>query len=182
MKRITLLLICFLSAMVAHGQEPEPPTPEWCEWAFRQLPKDRALSEADSTAFSAEFYELLKKAIEAKEWEKVHFPNTYDKWNHWTYWYSGITGPLPSDINTVLTIKVRSVEEKRATVVYTILPPSIFNEYHMDIVYENSAWRIDDWEKFGLEYWNSMRELAELAIDINEEWKRLVENGDSDED
>ena len=183
MKKI-LLLICLLTALVAHGQEPEPPTQEWCEWAFQQLPQDRDLSEVDSTAFSAGFFELLKEAIEAEEWDRVHFPDIQDNWNPWTHWYSGISGPLHSDINTILTIEVRPVNEKRTTVVYTIqiiqpFPPNKHNNYYMPVVYENGAWRIDDWEEFVVEYMESKREIAETAIYFNEEMKRFIENRDS---
>ena len=186
MKRAILLFICSLSNLIVHGQEPEPPTQEWCEWAFTQLPQDRELSKVDSTAFSAEFYELLKKAIETEEWDRVHFPDIHSDWNPWTHWYSGITGPLHSDVNTILTTEVLPVNEKRTTVVYTIqiiqpFPPNKHQNYRMPIVYENGAWRIDDWNELGLEYWESRRELAEMAIYFNEEKKRLLENRDSTE-
>ena len=68
MNKATILLICFLSAFVAHGQEPTPPSQEWCKWAFQQLPDHRDISEVDAKAFSVDFYTLLKIAFAINDW------------------------------------------------------------------------------------------------------------------
>ena len=69
MKKTFLLLLCLLSVLVAHGQELAPPTQEWCEWAFRQLPDHRDIAEVDAKAFSVDFYTLLKIAFAINDWE-----------------------------------------------------------------------------------------------------------------
>ena len=68
MKRMIILLCCLLSSIIAFGQDPKPPTQDWCEWAFGQLPDRKSLSEVDSTAFSSDFYCLLKEVDRLDEW------------------------------------------------------------------------------------------------------------------
>ena len=65
MKKAIILVSCFLSAFAAHGQEPAPPTQEWCKWAFQQIPDHRDIAEVDAEAFSVDFYTLLKIALSA---------------------------------------------------------------------------------------------------------------------
>ena len=89
MKKTILLLICFLSAFVAHGQEPAPPTQEWCKWAFQQLPDHRDISEVDAKAFSVDFYTLLKIAFAINEWEIEKDPGYIGSGEFLAYWYAG---------------------------------------------------------------------------------------------
>ena len=70
----------FLSVFAAHGQEPVPPTQEWCEGAFRQLPDHRDIAEVDANAFSVDFYTLVKIAFEVDEWEHQKNPGEAVVW------------------------------------------------------------------------------------------------------
>ena len=38
MKKAVLLFFLFFPFLIVNGQEPAPPTREWSEWAFRQIP------------------------------------------------------------------------------------------------------------------------------------------------
>ena len=87
MNKAILVLICFLSAFVAHGQEPTPPTQEWCEWAFKQIPDHKLLAEVDSAAFSTDFYGLLKEVEELSFWEEEVCECRTDGNDLIYYWY-----------------------------------------------------------------------------------------------
>ena len=89
MNKATILLICFLSAFVAHGQEPTPPSQEWCKWAFQQLPDHRDISEVDAKAFSVDFYTLLKIAFAINDWEIEKNPGYIGSGEFLAYWYAG---------------------------------------------------------------------------------------------
>ena len=88
MKKTFLLLLCLLSVLVAHGQEPAPPTQEWCEWAFQQIPDHRNISEVDSKAFSVDFHTLLKIAFAVNEWEHQKNPGDIGSGEFLAYWYA----------------------------------------------------------------------------------------------
>ena len=96
MKRTIILLCCLLPGIIAFGQGPEPPTQEWCKWAFGQIPDNTVFADADSTAFSSDFYCLLKEVDRLDEW----FFETYECeppgagcTNHW---YSDMESDMES--------------------------------------------------------------------------------------
>jgi hypothetical protein len=147
MKKALLLLICFLSVYVAHGQEPAAPTQEWCEWAFQQIPDHRNISEVDSRAFSVDFHTLLKVAFAIDEWEQEKNPGDIGA-EFLFYWYAGNGDSPLDDPDHSIQYKVGKVQDGKTTVDITIHTPSWPPEYHrftMHLVFENDAWRIDDW-------------------------------------
>ena len=147
MKKTILLLICFLSAFAAHGQEPAPPTQEWCEWAFQQIPDHRNISEVDSKAFSVDFHTLLKIAFAVDEWEHQKKPGDIGA-EFLFYWYAGNGDSPLDDPNHSIQYKVGKVQDGKTTMDITIHTPTWSREYHrftMHLIFENDAWRIDDW-------------------------------------
>ena len=150
MKKTFLLLICFLSVFVTHGQEPAPPTQEWCEWAFRQLPDHRDIAEVDANAFSVDFYTLLKIAFEIDEWEHKKNPGDIGA-EFLFYWYAGNGDSPLSFRGHTIQYKVGKVQDGKTSVEITIRIPErspnkpITLRFTMYLVYENNAWRIDDW-------------------------------------
>jgi hypothetical protein len=151
MKKTILLLIYFLSVFVANGQEPAPPTQEWCKWAFQQLPDHRDISEVDAKAFSVDFHTLLKIAFAINDWEIEKDPGYIGSGEFLAYWYAG-NGDSPSSFRGhSIQYKVGKVKDGKTSVEITIRIPErppyepVNLRFTMYLVYENESWRIDDW-------------------------------------
>ena len=180
MKRILLLVTSLFSILNTFGQEPSPPTQEWCEWAFGQLPDQKSLSEVDSTAFSSDFYCLLKEVDRLDEW----FFETYECeppgagcTNHW---YSDMESDMESSRLDGGRAKVyfdfTPKSPLEGEVLVTIDHPDYLNydgtrvsKYRMYVKYENGAWRIDDWNGKWVDIAFAFRkyhiEVGNVAID-----------------
>lgn len=162
MKRVLLILLFSLLPLYSQGQGSQaPPTREWCEWAFWQLPDHRHFSEVAPEAFSEEFYRLLIIAYEAKA-------DKPDEWLFLTHWYIDEVKPsLDNKVVAALSFQVDSIKESQGIVQYTITVPGRFPlnsrrfNYSMDIVFENGAWRINDWTDLNREWAESMRFLID---------------------
>ena len=165
MKRALLILLSSLLPLISQGQERHtPPTREWCEWAFLQLPDHRDLSEVAADAFSEEFYRLLSNAFEAKD-------DNLDMWLFLTHWYNERVKPsLNNNVVATLSFQVQNIKDCQGIVHYTITVPGRipFNSkrfnYSMDIVFEKGDWRIDDWTDLNREWTESMRFLIEECL------------------
>jgi len=154
MKKTILYLCCLLISMIACGQEPLPPTQEWCEWAFRQIPDHKNLSKVEADAFSSDFRALLKISYTINDWEWEKDPGEIGYGEFLFYWYDGNGDSLLDDPQHAIQYEVGKVKDGRTTVEVSIRTPSWANEYNpeyhrftMSLVYENDAWRIDDWLK-----------------------------------
>ncbi|MBR6863635.1 MAG: hypothetical protein IKM75_02135 [Bacteroidales bacterium] len=156
MKRILLLVISFFPILNTFGQEPSPPTQEWCEWALGQLPDQKSLSEVDSTAFSSDFYCLLKEIDRLDEW----FFETYEckppGAGCTNYWYSDMESDMENSRLDGGRAKVyfdfSPKSPREGEVLVTIDHPDYLNydgtrvsKYRMSVKYENGAWRIHGW-------------------------------------
>ena len=150
MKRIIILLCFILTSLIAFGQEPAPPTQKWCKWAFQQIPDHRNISEVDAKAFSNDFRTLLKVSFAIDEWESEKNPGDIGA-EFLFYWYAGNGDSPLDDPGHSIEYKVGKVQDGKTTVDITIRTPAWLPygpEYHrftMCLVYENDAWRIDDW-------------------------------------
>ena len=154
MKKTILILICFLSVCAAHGQEPAPPTQEWCKWAFQHTPDHRDIAEVDAKAFSADFYTLLKIAFAIDEWEHRKNPGEIGA-EFLFYWYAGNGDSPLDDPDHSIQYKVGKVQDGKTNVAVIIRTPAWLPngpEYHrfiMHLIFEDDAWRIDDWFNWG---------------------------------
>ena len=153
MNKAILVLICFLSAFVAHGQEPTPPTQEWCEWAFGQLPDRKSLSEVDSTAFSSDFYCLLKEVDRLDEWYLETYECKPPGADCTMYWYSDMEGSRLDGGRAKVYFDFTPRSPLEGEVIVTIDHPDYLNydrtrvsKYRMPVKYEKGAWRINDWD------------------------------------
>ena len=153
MKKMIILLCCLLSSIIAFGQDPKPPTQEWCKWAFGQLPDRKSLSEVDSTAFSSDFYCLLKEVDRLDEW----FFETYECKPPGAgctyYWYSDMEGSRLDGGRAKVYFDFTPKSPLEGEVIVTIDHPDYLNydrtrvsKYRMPVKYENGAWRINDWD------------------------------------
>lgn len=152
MKKSILILCCLLPILAACGQKPAAPTQAWCEYAFQQIPDHQELAKVDSAAFSSDFYSLLQKAYALKDREQEMYPGELGDWEFLFYWYAGNgESPLEDPAHTI-TYEIGEVQGGKASVDVTIHTPSWapdYTEYHrftMPVVYEDGAWRIDDWQ------------------------------------
>jgi hypothetical protein len=151
MRKSVLLLLCLFSVLITHGQEPAPPTQEWCEWAFRQIPDHRNLSEVETRAFSYDFFTHLMTAYALMEWEREKYPEELGEWEFLAYWYAGNgDSPLDEPDHSIL-YEVGTVQEGKTKVDIIIHAPAWrsigmeHRKFSMPIVYEKGAWAIDDW-------------------------------------
>ena len=152
MKRILLLVTSLFSILNTFGQEPSPPTQEWCKWAFGQLPDQKSLSEVDSTVFSSDFYCLLKEIDRLDEW----FFETYECKPPGAgctyYWYSDMESSRLDGGRAKVYFDFTPKSPREGEVLVTIDHPDYLNydgtrvsKYRMSVKSENGAWRIDDW-------------------------------------
>ena len=154
MKKAILLFCCLISSLIAFGQEPTPPTQEWCKWAFQQLPDHRNISEVDAKAFSTDFETLLKIAFLIDEWEHKKNPGDIGA-EFLFYWYAGNGDSPLDDPNHSIQYKVGKVQDGKTNVAVIIRTPAWLPngpEYHrfiMHLIFEDDAWRIDDWFNWG---------------------------------
>ena len=153
MKKAALLFIIFAPFQIAHSQEPAPPTREWCEWAFRQIPDQKMLSEVDSTAFSSDFYCLLNEIERLDEW----FFETYEckppGAGCLNYWYSDMEASRLDGDRAKVSFDFAPKPALEGEVIVTIDHPDYLNydgtrvtKYRMSVKYENGDWRINDWD------------------------------------
>lgn len=170
MRKGIVIVFLLLSCVIAFGQNKlTSPTQEWCEWAFRQIPDHKALSKVDSTAFSLDFYTLLSMAFTIDKWELGKDPGEMGYGEFLAYWYAG-NGDSPLDEpNYSIQYLVEEVQNGESSVLITIHTPEWRSfEYHrftMKVVFENGAWRIDDWINRNISNPISMRQ--ELKNYIN---------------
>lgn len=151
MRKAIILFSCLFSVLVSQGQEPAPPTQEWCKWAFQQLPDHRDISEVDAKAFSVDFYTLLKIAFAINDWEIEKDPGYIGYGEFLAYWYAGNGDSPLSFQGHSIHFKVGKVQDRKTDVEITIRIPErspykpISLRFTMHLVFENEAWRIDDW-------------------------------------
>ncbi len=162
MKKAPLLLF-FFSFLIANGQEPAAPTHEWCEWAFRQIPDHKNLEEVDSTAFSSDFYYLLKELDRLATWQNETCDCKPLGGDCLLYWYSDIEGSRLDGDRAKLFFEFLPKTPLVGVVMVTINHPNYLNndgtrvtKYPMSIVYENGNWRINDWDT----------KWTDIAVDI----------------
>ena len=153
MKRMIILLCCLLSSIIAFGQDPKPPTQEWCEWAFGQLPDRKSLSEVDSTACSSDFYCLLKEVDRLDEWYLETYECKPPGADCTMYWYSDMEGSRLDGGRAKVYFDFTPRSPLEGEVIVTIDHPDYLNydgtrvsKYRMSVKYENGAWRINDWD------------------------------------
>jgi hypothetical protein len=153
MKRMIILLCCLLSSIIAFGQDPKPPTQEWCEWAFGQLPDRKSLSEVDSTAFSSDFYCLLKEVDRLDEWYLETYECKPPGADCTMYWYSDMEGSRLDGGRAKVYFDFTPRSPLEGEVIVTIDHPDYLNydrtrvsKYRMPVKYEKGAWRINDWD------------------------------------
>lgn len=180
MKKTILFLCCLLTSLIAFGQEPLPPTQEWCEWAFQQIPDHKNLSKVDADAFSIDFRTLLKISYTIDHWEWEKDPGEMGYGEFLFYWYAGNGDSPLDDPKHTVQFEVGEVQDGKTTLAVSIRTPSWppYNpEYHrftMRLVYENDAWRIDDWLKRrenGQDYISSMSK--EMKSYIGWYWEQI---------
>lgn len=153
MKRILLLVISFFPILNTVGQEPSPPTQEWCKWAFGQLPDQKSLSEVDSTAFSSDFYCLLKEVDRLDEWYLETYECKPPGADCTMYWYSDMEGSRLDGGRAKVYFDFTPRSPLEGEVIVTIDHPDYLNydrtrvsKYRMPVKYEKGAWRINDWD------------------------------------
>lgn len=153
MKRMIILLCCLLSSIIAFGQDLKPPTQEWCEWAFGQLPDRKLLSEVDSTAFSSDFYCLLKEVDRLDEWYLETYECKPPGADCTMYWYSDMEGSRLDGGRAKVYFDFTPRSPLEGEVIVTIDHPDYLNydrtrvsKYRMPVKYEKGAWRINDWD------------------------------------
>ena len=153
MKKAVLLFILFFPFLIVHAQEPAPPSQEWCEWAFRQIPDHKKLGEADSTAFSSDFYCLLREVDRLNEWGFDTYGWKPEGADSMLYWYSDMEGSRLDGGRAKLSFEFTPETPLEGVVSVTIDHPDYLNndgtrvtKYPMSIVYENGDWRINDWD------------------------------------
>ena len=156
MKKAVLLFFLFFPFLIVNGQEPAPPTREWCEWAFRQIPDQKTLKtleEVDSTAFSSDFYCLLNEIERLDEW----FFETYEckppGADCLNYWYSDMEASRLDGGRAKVSFDFAPKSALEGEVIVTINHPDYLNydgtrvtKYRMSVKYENGDWRINDWD------------------------------------
>ncbi|MBR0299247.1 MAG: DUF1653 domain-containing protein [Bacteroidales bacterium] len=152
-RRQALLLLFLFSFLVANGQEPAPPTQKWCEWAFRQIPDRKNLEEVDSTAFSSDFYCLLKELDRLATWQYETCDCKPPGADCLLYWYSDMEGSRLDGDRAKLSFEFLPKTPLAGVVMVTMDHPDYLNydgthvtKYPMSIVYENGDWRIIDWD------------------------------------
>lgn len=152
MKKLAQLFI-LCTILFACGQEPAPPSQEWCEWAFWQIPDHKPLSQVDSTAFSADFFYLLKEVDRLSTWEYETFdfkPAGADCLSHWYDW---MEGSRFDGGRATLSFTFTPTSHMAGEVSVTIDHPDFLNgdntrvsHHEISVVYEDDAWRINDWD------------------------------------
>ena len=153
MKRTIILLCCLLLGIIAFGQDPEPPTQEWCKWAFGQIPDKRVFADADSTAFSSDSYCLLKEVDRLYKWELDTYGWKPEGADCLLFWYDGMEGSRFDGGRAKVYFDFTPKSPLEGEVIVTIDHPDYLNydgtrvsKYSMSVKYENGAWRINDWD------------------------------------
>ncbi len=187
MRKTFLLLLCLFPVLIVQGQEPTPPTQEWCEWAFRQIPDHRDLSEVDTRAFSDDFFTHLMAAFALEKWEREKYPGELGEWEFLAYWYAGNGDSPLDDPDHTIQYDVGKVQGGKTKVNITIHTPGWpphSPEYHrftMSLIHEKGAWVIDEWYNWdyaGRGFEGSMRKDLENYIRFGK--KGFWENEESD--
>ena len=153
MKRMIILLCCLLPSVIAFGQDPKPPTQEWCKWAFGQIPDKKDFADADSTAFSSDFYRLLKEVYRLSKWEFETYGCEPAGDGCLLYWYGDMEGSPLDGGRAKVSFDFTPKSPLEGEVIVTIDHPDYMNydgtrvsKYRMSVQYENGAWRINDWD------------------------------------
>ena len=181
MKKLIFILASFVLFFGACNIKPSAPSQEWCEWAFNQIPDHKDISEIDSTAFSTEFYGLLKEAYKAMDWETEMYPGMIGDYEFLFYWYDGNGDSILEPEDSELKYETGEVADGKTTVKVKVYAPSFAPysptdyEFDMDLVYEDGLWRIDDWStptrdltmkdqvKRYIDWYNSNKDTAKAA-------------------
>lgn len=151
MKRIASLLFCgILAVVIAQGQVLDPPTKDWCIWAFCQLPDHRDISKVDSTAFSSDFFAQLKTAFAIHRKELHNQPGYLSDGEFLAYWYAENADSPLTDPKYSIRYDIGNPQGDKVDVNITITTPSWgadskYHRYKMSLIHENGSWRIDDW-------------------------------------
>ncbi len=151
MKKLFLLFTIIVLVFAGCSIRPAKPTQEWCKWAFNQIPDHKDISEIDSTAFSAEFYGLLKEAYKAMDREIEMYPGMLGDYEFLFYWYDGNGDSILEPEDSELKFETTEVADGKTTVKVKVYAPSFAPysptdyEFDMSLVYEDGLWRIDDW-------------------------------------
>ena len=116
MKKLFLLFTIIVLVFAGCSIRPAKPTQEWCKWAFNQIPDHKDISEIDSTAFSAEFYGLLKDAYKAMDREIEMYPGMLGDYEFLFYWYDG-SGVVVVDVPTLVLTSLNWVASNGSSMV-----------------------------------------------------------------
>ena len=153
MKNTALFFILFSGILTACGCRPAPPTQEWCEWAFWQIPDNKPLSKVDSTAFTADFYCLLKEVKRLSTWEFETYDMKPEGDDCLYYWYNGMEGSVFDGGRATLSLSFTPVSRLSGEVAVTIDHPDYLyldgthiSHHKISVIFENDAWRINDWD------------------------------------
>ena len=176
MKKTVLFFILFSGILTACGCRPAPPTQEWCEWAFWQIPDNKPLSKVDSTAFTADFYCLLKEVDRLSTWEFETYDMKPEGDDCLYYWYNGMEGSVFDGGRATLSLSFTPVSRLSGEVAVTIDHPDYLyfdgthiSHHKISVIFENDAWRINDWNS------RKWRELAEALVFYQQEHGDKIE-------
>ena len=165
MKKTALFFILFSGILTACGCRPAPPTQEWCEWALWQIPDNKPLSKVDSTAFSSDFYCLLKEVGRLSTWEYETYDFKPEGADCLYYWYDGMEGSIFDGGRATLSFTFTPVSRLAGEVTVTIDHPDYLyldgthiSQHKISVIFEDDAWRINDWNT------RKWRELAEALV------------------
>jgi len=137
---LALVIVALLSAFCSDA--PEAPSQECCEQAFSQIPDHKHFSKVDKNAFSAEFRELLEKAYAAADKEEQENPGEIGDYEFLSYWYDGNGDSLLESEGSSIVFEPGEVKDGRVRVDICI---NTEHKFAMLLLYEDKAWRIDDW-------------------------------------
>jgi len=158
---LALIIVALLSCFCSNA--PEAPSQEYCERAFSQIPDHKDFSKVDKNAFSEEFRGLLEKAYAAADKEERENPGEIGDYEFLIYWYDGNGEPLLESEGSSIDYEIGEVKEGRSIVDITIYTPVFApyghaeNKFAMHLLYEDKAWRIDDW--INPEFGKSMKSI-----------------------
>ena len=147
-----LLLFCLFSLFSTFAKDPEPPTQQWCEWAFQQIPDCKALTDVNPGAFTGGFFHQMKKV----ERQTQRMADLHDEGMEGDYllrlWYSSLDGS-PFDGGAVSVSFFFAATSAHSGEMSIVLhhpnnrnTTAEYSRHTMFLVYQSRAWRINDWD------------------------------------